>query len=434
MNLRIAGIELRRSAAPWIGAFVAALAWAWTTDPERWDGLWMATVLAHQSSLWLLCPLALMAGAWQGRRNQPARMTELVMSTPRGAAQSAPLAVVLAGCLAVGYALSLLDGVVRAARTTSYQPAGWYWPVLVGVLGLAAAGVLGLWLGRVLSSRLTAPLLALGALVAVVVSQVLWQDSGPSALLLIPGRLSLPDVYSAPDWRTNAGQAVWFFGVSATSWVLLSAGTRLRKWIAVLPVVLSLAVALAVLPPPDRAVPHDTHAVALVCAEGQPRVCVTRLYEPVLPQLVGPARQALTVLGRLPHPPTAVIQHYGNDTQSPGAVALDLTVLQDGTVSIGTAGSIEEGILEGAGTRACGAIYDDEVGTRVEAARVAAGLWLRGADAAPASMWSPLRELVDGALATMRTLPEDAQVARVGTMRDAALDCRLDLYDVLTTR
>ncbi|MEU8080781.1 hypothetical protein AB0B31_35670, partial [Catellatospora citrea] len=180
MNRRIAGIELRRSAAPWIGVFVAALAWAWTTDPERWDGLWMATVLAHQSSLWLLCPLALMAGAWQGRRNQAARMTELVMSTPRGAAQSVPLAVVLAGCLAVGYVLSLLDGVVRAARTASYQPTGWYWPVLVGALCIAAAGVLGLWLGRALSSRLTAPLLALGALVVAVVSQVLWQDNGPS--------------------------------------------------------------------------------------------------------------------------------------------------------------------------------------------------------------------------------------------------------------
>ncbi|GAB4054984.1 hypothetical protein GCM10028775_47690 [Catellatospora paridis] len=62
------------------------------------------------------------------------------------------------------------------------------------------------------------------------------------------------------------------------------------------------------------------------------------------------------------------------------------------------------------------------------------GVGLRGTDAAPASMWSPLRELVDGALATLRTLPEDAQVARVGTMRDAALDCRLDLYDILTTR
>ncbi|MEU8075127.1 hypothetical protein AB0B31_06730, partial [Catellatospora citrea] len=82
--------------------------------------------------------------------------------------------------LPLGALGAALDGVVRAARTASYQPTGWYWPVLVGALGIAAAGVLGLWLGRVLSSRLTAPLLALGALVVAVVSQVLWQDNGPS--------------------------------------------------------------------------------------------------------------------------------------------------------------------------------------------------------------------------------------------------------------
>ncbi|GAA1376376.1 hypothetical protein [Catellatospora chokoriensis] len=112
--------------------------------------------------------------------------------------------MVLAGCLAVGYALSLLDGVVRAARTMSYQPTGWYWPVLVG-LGIAAAGMLGRWLGRVLSSRLTAPLPALGALVMVVVSQVLWHDRGPALTDLF--LLLSEDWFSSPgfEWHPHRG-------------------------------------------------------------------------------------------------------------------------------------------------------------------------------------------------------------------------------------
>ncbi|MFI6761025.1 hypothetical protein ACIBF5_18005 [Micromonospora sp. NPDC050417] len=438
MSHRIAWIELRRSAAPWVGAFVAALAWALTTDPERWDGLWMATAVVHHDSLWMLWPLALAAGAWQGRRDHAARMTELVTSTPRpGAARMAPPAVVLVGCLVGGYTLGLFDGLGRAALTASYQPAGWYWPVLVGALGVAAAGVLGLWLGRLMPSLLTAPLLVIGGLVLVAGPQLLWEETGSRALLLTPGYLGSTDEYSAPDWRANVGQAVWFLALLGTGWALLVAGRRRTRLLAVLPAAVGLAVSLSVLPPLDRAAPRDPRAVELVCADGEPRVCVTRLYEPVLPQLVEPARRALTVLGRLPHPPTAVIQEpgrYGTHVaQRRDTVHLNMTVFSDGTISSGP-GSIEEAILDGAGTWACGAADDDtDAWTRIDAARVAAGLWLRGADAAPEHTWAPVRELADQALTTLRTLPVEVQVARVAAMRDAALDCRPDLYDVLTT-
>ncbi|RKR86466.1 hypothetical protein BDK92_0696 [Micromonospora pisi] len=438
MSHRIAWIELRRSAAPWVGLLAALLAWALAADPERWDGLWMATAVAHHGNLWMLWPLALAAGAWQGRRDHSARMTELVTSTPRpGAGRMAPGVVVLVGCLVGGYTLGLLDGLGRAALTASYQPSGWYWPVLVGALGLAAAGVLGLWLGRLMPSPLTAPLLVVGGLVLVIGPQLLWEGTRSPALLLTPGYLGPTDEYSAPDWRTNVGQAVWFLALVTTAWILLVAGTRRTRFLAVLPAVVGLAVALSVLPPLDRAAPHDPRAVELVCADGEPRVCVTRLYEPVLPQLVEPARRALTVLGRLPHPPTSVVQEtgrYGTDVeQRRDTVHLSMTVFSDGTISSGP-GSVEEAILDGAGTWACGAADDDtDAWTRIDAARVAAGLWLRGADAAPELTWTPVRELADRALATLRTLPVDAQVARVAAMREAALECRPDLYDVLTT-
>ncbi|BCB80875.1 hypothetical protein GCM10022251_00020 [Phytohabitans flavus] len=91
-------------------------------------------------------------------------------------------------------------------------------------------------------------------------------------------------------------------------------------------------------------------------------------------------------------------------------------------------------ILDGAGTWKCGAAADDtDTWNRIDAARTAAGLWLRGADAAPEYLWTPARELVGQALTFLRTLPVKAQVARVAAMRDAALDCRPDLYDILTS-
>ncbi|WP_326557540.1 hypothetical protein [Micromonospora sp. NBC_01796] len=438
MTRRIVVIELRRSAALWIGVLAAAFAWAMTSDGERWDGLWMATVLLHHNILWSIWPLVLAAGAWQGRRDRAAGVTELLTSTPRpGAGRTAPLAAVLAGCLAGGYVLGLLYWLVRAMLAASYQPPGWYWPILVGALGVTAAALLGLGLGRLMPSRLTAPLLAVGAVVAIIVPQVLWEDAGSRALLLVPGYHGSTDDYSTVALRGVAGQAAWFVALAATGWALLVAGTRRTKLLAVLPAALGLAVALSVLPAADRAAPRDPLAVELVCADGEPRVCVTRLYEPVLPQLVDPARRALATLGRLPQPPTAVVQEtgrYGSDVeQRRDTVHLSLTVSGDGTISTG-AGSIEEDILDGAGTWKCGAAdADADAWNRIDAARAAAGLWLRGATAAPEDLWTPVRELADRALATLATLPADVQVARVAAMRDAALDCRPDLYDVLTT-
>ncbi|WP_329100935.1 hypothetical protein OG792_19675 [Micromonospora sp. NBC_01699] len=437
MTRRIVQIELRRSAVLWIGVPAAALAWVMVGDAERWDGLWMATVLVHASNLGLLWPLALAGGAWQGRRDRAARITELMSSMPRtGASRTAPVAFALAGCLAGGYVLSLLDGLVRAMLAASYQPPGWYWPLLAAALGIAAAGLLGLGLGRLMPSRLTAPLLAVAGLVVILGSQLLWEDTGSRALLLAPGYLGTNDEYSRVDWHAVVGQAVWFVALAATGWALLIAGTRRTRLLAALPAVLGVAVALAVLPPADRAAPLDPLAAELVCADGEPRVCVTQLYEPFLPQLVDPARRALTTLGRLPHPPTAVVQETGTYggfvEQRPDTVHLSLTVVGDGTISTGAA-SIEEDILDGAGTWKCGAAdADTDAWIRIDAARTAAGLWLRGADAAPEYLWTPVRELADKALATLRALPVDAQVDRVAAMRDAAIDCRPDLYDILT--
>ena len=66
---RVLGFELRRSAA--LGAalilLVAGVVLLFAT-PGRWSAGWMPLAMTQREDLTLLVPLALAAGAWQGRR------------------------------------------------------------------------------------------------------------------------------------------------------------------------------------------------------------------------------------------------------------------------------------------------------------------------------------------------------------------------------
>ncbi|MFY1695886.1 hypothetical protein [Solwaraspora sp. WMMA2101] len=434
---RIFFVEVRRTAALWFGLGLAFAAALLTADPERWDGAWMATVLAHHAGLDLLWPLALAAGAWQGRRDHAAGIADLLAATARpGWARVAPQTAVVAGCLTGGYVGGLLDGLGRALLAATYHPPGWYWPLLAGSLSIAAAGLLGLGVGRLLPSRLTAALLALGGLAAVVVLAIGSADSDRPVLLLGPAYLGDTDQYSIVDTRVVAGKLVWFAALAATGFALYAAGGRRARLLAALPTVVGLVAALALFPPPGAAVRPNPQATALVCTDEAPRVCVTRLHEPALAQIVEPARRALALLSRLPDAPTQVVEepsrHGTPVVQHRDSVHLELVVYGDGTVITGQQ-SIEDTILDGAGTWACGAAADDVAGWEpIQAARAAAGLWLQGRDAGPDEFWPPVQQMVVDALAGLRALPPDEQVARVAALRAAALDCRPDLYDVLT--
>ncbi|ROO50997.1 hypothetical protein EDC02_5860 [Micromonospora sp. Llam0] len=437
MTGRILFVELRRTAVVWFGVGLAIVA-AWSaTDPERWDGYWMAGVLAHHSALDLIWPLVLAVGATYGRRDQASRMAELVATSARpGLVRVAPRAVAVVGCLAGGYTGGVIEVLARAVLAADHQPTGWVWPVLLGAASVAAAGLLGLGLGRLLPSRLTAPLLAVGALAVVVGLHLLAESTGSRVPLLGPAFLGPADGYSTIDGRAVVGKLVWFVALAATGWALYAAATRRSRLLAVLPGVVGLLVALIVLPPVDEAAHPDLQATGLVCADGTPRVCVSRVDASALPELVGPARRALTLLAKLPDPPTAVVQqvspHGTAIAQRRDTVHFELLIYGDGTIASGLP-TLEAEILDGAGTWACGAALDDVDGWEpIQAARAAAGLWLQGRDAAPDEFWHPVQGMVEEALATLRSLPADEQLARVAALRQAALDCRPDLYEVLT--
>ncbi|WP_434741189.1 hypothetical protein [Micromonospora sp. SH-82] len=432
---RVLLVELSRTSVVGVALGFLAVAGALLTDMDRWSGLWMTVVLAHYASVGGLWPLALACGAWFGRREAAARMTDLVAATPRPKpARLAARLVTIVGCFAGGYAamgVGMLPGVWSNA---SYQPPGWYWPGLVGTVAVAGAALLGFGVGQVAPSRLTAPLLCV---VAVAVTVGL-RAVGPGPVpLLLPGYLGETDRYSRLDPGAVAGQLVLFGAVAVTGLVLSLADTRRVRRLAAVPTALALVVALVVVPSDGQGVRPDPQASALVCADGTPRVCVVRLYQGALPELVGPAREALRRLGRLPDAPTAVVQVVDerDDTAERPADVVPVEIVMFGPTSIATGGAtIEAMLLDGAGTTACGPAADDLAGwDRLDAARSAAGLWLRGADPTPDDHVSPARrELTEAALTTLRGMPEQTQTARVAALRQAALQCRPDLYEILT--
>lgn len=153
MNIRVLGIELRRSVAPWAGAvvFTSALAFLYLVDASWWRGTmawtaqWTSLAMWTRSLMFYLWPLAVGLGALQGLRDHRSKMSELLTSTPRPARhRAATLAGTTAITLASAFALLVLVGAVQVLARTEYTHLGWLPISLVGALFLVAGAVLGM--------------------------------------------------------------------------------------------------------------------------------------------------------------------------------------------------------------------------------------------------------------------------------------------------
>ncbi|MEU4221834.1 hypothetical protein AB0F10_41635, partial [Actinoplanes sp. NPDC026623] len=156
---RILGIELRRSAAAGTALILllagAAILYA---APARWSAGWMPLAMTQRAYLVLLWPLALAAGAWQARREHRSNVTELFATTPRPRAQRV-VPTLGALCIAVvgAYLAMVAAGAPWIAGTARYLPPAALAVVAVGALALVAAAWLGLAVGRLLASAVSAP-------------------------------------------------------------------------------------------------------------------------------------------------------------------------------------------------------------------------------------------------------------------------------------
>ncbi|MER7442291.1 hypothetical protein [Micromonospora avicenniae] len=424
MSARILAVELRRSNGPLAGALVALAGFsglyllAATGQTALWDGQWAMLAGYQRIMLVVLWPLAVGAGGWHAGRDRAARTEELIGTTPRPRWRRVlPGSLVVAACLVAGYAAILAAGAGRVAARTSYVHAGWVPVALVGALSLAAAGLLGAGVARLVPSRYTPAALLLAGFAAVVLppEALGWSGHG-AALLLLPEFLDDMDEFTAVAGRVSAGQAVWFGALAVSGLALATVARRRWAWVAAVPAVAGLVVALAVLRPvAGSPLVPDARAGAEVCThDGGPDVCVTRAHGKGLPALVEPARRALRSLSVLPDAPTSVHEVVRPGTQPAAQAWLSVGNFDPAQDT----DEITARILAGAGTQFC-------PGSEHYRERAIVAAWLLRRYPAPGFEVPPGHEAAarDLAWRTLRALPADEQLQRIAAVRRAGLVC-----------
>ena len=430
MSGRILGMELRRSSAWVTGLLVAALgiagllSLAASREGGIWDAQWTALATFQRIMLILLWPLTLGAGAWQARRDRRSNAEELLGTTARPAWRRVlPTAVAMALCLVVSYVLIFAVGAIKVAGDTDYFPANWLPVALVGALSLVAAGWLGMGIGRMVPSVYTPPVLVVLGFLLLLAPVQLSKGSAPGAgALLSPGFASKVDEFSMVAPAVDLGQFFWFAGLALGGLVLVLFARRLVSVAALVPAVLALVIAVPIFDAaPAGGVEADPGAVAEVCThDSGPTVCVTAAHSRSLAALVGPAREALSLLSTLPNRPGSVHEvassrsgpqpagqvWFSSDNYAPGQ-GWDTTDNAELVVKL----------LAGAGTRPC-----DPVNYQV---RAIAAAWLDGTYPAPGLSVQDSAETAkrDAMWQALTALPRAQQVQRIAAVRQAGLTC-----------
>ncbi|MEU8228416.1 hypothetical protein AB0C12_02315 [Actinoplanes sp. NPDC048967] len=428
---RILGIELRRSAA--LGSALA-LAVAGTLLLFFAEGIgfstgWMQLAMTQRLYLAVLWPLALAAGAWQARREHRSNVEELFGSTPRPRAHRIVPTVGAMGVAVVGGYLAMgIAGALWIVSTARYFPAAVLAVTAVGVLALVAAVWVGLAVGRLLPSLVTAPALGIAGLALLLLIPAATRPRGWLALVFSPiYEMNMPDAYATVPGRVSAAQAVWLAALAVAAVLLFASGGRRIRVAALLPLVLGAALAVTVMPHQNRFVTDaiDPVARALVCTDDQPRVCVSRVHSGLLAEVTPKAREALTVLTKLPGGPTEVHEDTTAYPDVYPAWREDVALV---SVEAGPDGHVLEPsaipaeVVFGA--------FASPPGCEKPAGwpeRVAAASWLTGREPVADEMSDPA--MLDSAVQlwqSLRQLPEAEAQKRVVALRRAALSCSVD--------
>jgi hypothetical protein len=430
---RILGIELRRSAA--LGSALALLVVGalllYFADEALWGDGWMQLAMTQRLYLALLWPLALAAGAWQARREQTSGVTELVSSTPRPRAhRSVPVLGAMAVAVVCGYLAMGLAGAVRIIGSAEYRPAGFFAVMAVGALALIAAVWLGLAVGRLLPWLVTAPALGVAGLALLLLLPAATRPRGWLALVFSPiYEMNMPGPFTTVPGRVSVVQAVWLAALAVAAVLLFALDGRRARVAALLPVALGAVLAITAMPHRDRYVTDAVDPVAkeLVCAQGAPRVCVSRVHTGRLSEVTRQARDGLAKLAKVPGAPVEVNEDtttYVPDKYPawrPEVVLLPIGTDRDGDLV--EANGMPFAVVYGAfgSPPGCG----NPAGP---ADRMAAAAWLTGrAPTARPGYDDP--EITARAVQLWQDLgrlPAGEAAARVAALRDAALNCRED--------
>ncbi|MGW3290592.1 hypothetical protein ACWDR3_38760 [Streptomyces sp. NPDC001002] len=461
MNFRVLRTELRRSLAPWAGGVILTSALAflyllnnatWWNGTTAWTAQWTSLALWTRSLQFYLWPLAVGFGALQGLRDHRSKMGELLTSTPRPARQRAAVpAGATAITLASAFALLVLVGGVQVPAHTDYLHFGWLPISLIGALFLVAGALLGMGAARALPSALTPPLLAIGAFVFTALMHMSlgrtstidpatgFDSTQPKRIsLLSPEVEEVHNVLVTLSAPVHIGQTIWLLGMAVTGFALLVAATPRTRLLALTPVVAGAVLALLVLPSdPRRMYVVDRAAAESVC-DGP--VCVARAHQDRLAGLAAPGKEALRLLhGALgERAPVAVrentaVQPYGSTPRWSRTTVL--FGFDDAVVAGAKGEELTWALLAKGLAPDCTPVGWSGFGSADYAQTVAVGWVLGELKPLPGTSTSMRREVeaeTRPVWKKLKALPWSEQVARINAMRDTALSCEGDPFEVLS--
>lgn len=301
ISRRVLGIEFLRGVAPIAAASLLVTGlYMLFSQPSDWAGRWNSLAELLSARFAALGPLAAAAGAWQAGRERRRRIGELIRSTARPAWQQ--LVVVWSATTlgtAIGFCSAYAVGAAMVAPTASYFGHGWGWLLVVTLMGLGAATAIGIAAGRIFSSRVIPPIVAVVLL--VVLSGLTAADGG--GLWLTPAHPSV-DGYHFVEASVRAWQLVWLSGVVLTALVL--AGAR-RRVLALLPLAIAVAgFSLLAGGPGIARLRQDKAATERVCTNPPYEVCLPRVDSYLLDDITRPARASLARWRGVPGGPVRI--------------------------------------------------------------------------------------------------------------------------------
>ncbi|MDA3646032.1 hypothetical protein LZ318_05775 [Saccharopolyspora indica] len=283
---------------------------------QPWGALsWNAVAQSMRFGLLYAGPLVATAGAWQAGRELRRGTGDLLATTPRPvwqpyvAAWAALTAAALLGLvLACGVAAIF---VIPLAGSDAL----WILELFLCVPAFGALAAFGMALGRLVRWRLvvvlTPALTFLGILFASVRG---W--SAPVSLTMNAGPAS---DYATFTGLSSALQTAWYAAIAVA---LLAIGVARRRWLALPPMALAIAMSVQLASMPyEEHMRDDPAAVQQVCTT---TVCVPRYQEPVLDELAGLVQPMLARLDGIASAPTAV--RFSHDSAGGPAWTFDSTL------------------------------------------------------------------------------------------------------------
>jgi hypothetical protein len=458
VNLRPLTIELRRSSALAAAGLFTALTLSflllqsgpWSHGSGAWDLQWNGLATWQRNMLAYGWPLVLGGGTLLGLRDSRSKVSELLGSAPRPAiSRAVPQTAALVLAMVAAYVVVFVIGAVQVIGNGGVFTFSWLPTFLVGLLAMVGSALLGLGLGRLVPSVLMPPAVAVVGLVLGAVFMFA-TDTAVGGTPILPNRVALlgpviegtRNAFGSVAGWVDLGQVAWFVGLTVTGFLLVASKNTRTRLLAVLPVLVGAAIAVPMFPAvATQNFVLEPTAVALVCDDHGPRVCVTKVHENMLGALVVPARTALAQLAKVPGGPTSVEElpspqiFDGKAPVPPGVVPIDFDdydLMRDGNVTTDPE-RLRLYVIAGAGTRAC--TESSYTNVREQAARTVAGAWAAG-ELKPLTPHAYEAEEIDplaaSAWRTLSALPAGVQRDRIVAMRAAAMSCSAELLSVLT--